>query len=65
MPLKLPASRTTKAFPAFDSSGNLWVPDFNAHILEYSPPFSAATTATVTLPVADPTGSATGVAFGP
>ena len=56
---------TVGAFPTFDSGGNLWVPDFSLHVLEYSPPFSAATTAAVTLPVADATGSAAGAAFGP
>jgi sugar lactone lactonase YvrE len=56
---------TVGAFPTFDPSGNLWVPDFSQHVLEYSPPFSAATTAAVTLPVASVSASATGVAFGP
>jgi sugar lactone lactonase YvrE len=56
---------TVGAFPTFDPSGNLWVPDFSQHVLEYSPPFSAATTATVTLPVGSASTSTTGVAFGP
>ncbi|HME82435.1 MAG TPA: hypothetical protein VKF82_10190 [Candidatus Eremiobacteraceae bacterium] len=53
------------AFPAFDSSGNLWVPDFNQHVNEYSPPFSAASAVAVSVPLVGGTGAATGVAFGP
>jgi hypothetical protein len=56
---------TVGAFPTFDSNGNLWVPDFSQHVLEYSPPFSAATTAAVTLPIASASASVAGVAFGP
>jgi sugar lactone lactonase YvrE len=53
------------AFPTFDSSGNLWVPDFAQHVNEYSPPFSAASPVVVSVPLVGGTGSATGVAFGP
>jgi hypothetical protein len=55
----------TGAFPTFDANGNLWVPDFGQHVNEYSPPFSASTAVSVSLPLASGTASATGVAFGP
>ncbi len=53
------------AFPTFDASGNLWVPDFGQHVNEYSPPFSASSTVVLSLPLASGAAEATGVAFGP
>ena len=40
----------TRASPAFDGSGNLWVADaFNQRVLEYTPPFSNGMAASLEL----------------